>query len=220
MIFTPRAIRGGAAMLGACALLALSAGPAAAQATGTVSGTVVDNSNQVVPGATVTLVNEATADARTTVSGGQGTFTFQAVVPGSYTVKIELTGFRTHEQKRNIVNASGQVDLGTLKLDIGTLTEVVSVVSEGATIETKNSDYSGLLTSTQISQIQSRGRDVVNLLRLLPGVHYEADIEAMGDSFGSQIPNIGGMRKHWNQVTVDGRPSGHVTVWGLWIRHI
>ena len=45
---------------------------------------------------------------------------------------------------------------------------------------------------------------MVNLLRLLPGVHYEADIEAMGDSFGSQIPNIGGMRKHWNQVTVDG----------------
>jgi type 1 fimbria pilin len=204
MISIPRAIRGGAAVLGACALLALSAGPAAAQATGTVSGTVVDNSNQVVPGATVTLLNEATADARTTVSGGQGTFTFQAVAPGSYTVKIELTGFRSHEQKKNIVNASGQLDLGTLKLDIGTITEVVSVVSEGATIETKNSDYSGLLTSTQISQIQSRGRDVVNLLRLLPGVHYEADIEAMGDSFGSQIPNIGGMRKHWNQVTVDG----------------
>ena len=91
-----------------------------------------------------------------------------------------------------------------MKLEVGTLSEVVSVVAEGATIETKNSDYSGLLTATQISQIQSRGRDVVNLLRLLPGVHYEADIEAMGDSFGSQIPNIGGMRKHWNQVTVDG----------------
>src|SRR6188472_1451032 len=81
---------------------------------------------------------------------------------------------------------------------------MLSVVAEGATIETKNSDYSGILTATQISQIQSRGRDVVNLLRLLPGVHYENDIEAMGDSFGSQIPNIGGQRKNWNQVTVDG----------------
>ena len=91
-----------------------------------------------------------------------------------------------------------------MKLDIGTLTEVVSVVSQGSVIETKNSDYSGLLTATQISQIQSRGRDVVNLLRLVPGVHYEADIEAMGDSFGSSIPNISGMRKGWNQVTVDG----------------
>jgi Carboxypeptidase regulatory-like domain/TonB-dependent Receptor Plug Domain len=184
--------------------LALFATPAAGQATGTVSGTVLDSSSQVVPGATITLTNEATGDARTAVSGTQGGFTFQAVVPGSYTVKIELTGFRSYESKKNVVNASGVVDVGSVKLEVGTLSEVVTVVSEGATIETKNSDYSGLLTSTQISQIQSRGRDVVNLLRLLPGVHYEADIEAMGDSFGSQIPNIGGMRKHWNQVTVDG----------------
>jgi len=183
--------------------LAVFATPAA-QATGTVTGTVVDTSSQVVPGATVTLTNEATGDARTTVSGAQGGFTFQAVPPGSYSVKIELTGFRTHEQKRNVVNASGSSDLGHLKLDVGTLSEVVSVVAEGASIETKNSDYSGLLTATQISQIQSRGRDVVNLLRLLPGVHYENDIEAMGDSFGSQLPNIGGQRKTWNQVTVDG----------------
>ena len=76
MILIPRATRGWAAVLGACAILTVSAVPAAAQATGTVSGTVVDNSNQVVPGATVTLVNEASADARTTVSGPQGTFTF------------------------------------------------------------------------------------------------------------------------------------------------
>ncbi len=174
------------------------------QDTGVVSGTIVDASAQVVPGAAVTLTNEATADLRTTTSDTGGAFSFRAVPPGSYTVRIELSGFRSLEQKHNVVNASSRLDLGSLKLDVGQLAEVVSVVAEGATIETKNSDYSGLLTATQISQIQSRGRDVVNLLRLLPGVHYEADIEAMGDSFGSQIPNIGGMRKHWNQVTVDG----------------
>ena len=120
MIATPRVIRGWVAALGAGALLAAAATPADAQATGTVSGTVVDNTNRVVPGATVTLVNEATAGGRSTVSGEQGAFTFQAVAPGSYTVKIELTGFRTHEQKNNIVNASGQIDLGPLKLDVGT----------------------------------------------------------------------------------------------------
>ena len=182
----------------------LGALPAGAQDTGTLSGTVVDTSGQVVPGATVTLANEATTDVRTAASNERGAFTFRAVPPGSYTVRIELQGFRTLEQKRNVVNASSHVDLGQVKLEVGTVSEVVSVVAEGATIETKNSDYSGLLTATQISQIQSRGRDVVNLLRLLTGVHYEADIEAMGDSFGSLMPNIGGMRKHWNQVTVDG----------------
>ena len=92
-----------------------------------------------------------------------------------------------------------------MKLEVGTARpRWCRSPPKGTTIETKNSDYSGLLTAKQISQIQSRGRDVVNLLRLLPGVHYENDIEAMGDSFGSQIPNIGGQRRTWNQVTVDG----------------
>src|ERR1051326_2439332 len=189
---------------GVCLVLFSLATPVAAAAPRTVSGTVVDSSSQVVPGATVTLTNEATHNSRPQTSDERGAFTFRAVPPGSYTVKVELSGFRTREQKQNVVNASGRLDLGNLKLEVGTLSEVVSVVAEGAAIETKNSDYSGILTSTQISQIQTRGRDVVNLLRLLPGVHYESDIEAMGDSFGSQIPNIGGMRKHWNQVTVDG----------------
>ena len=178
--------------------------PAAAQNTGTISGTVIDNTSQVVPGATVTLTNESTASARTTVSGERGEFAFRAVDAGSYTVRVELAGFRTTERRNNVLSASGQLDLGSFKIDVGTVTEVVSVAAEGSTIETKNSDYSGLLTAKQIAQIQSRGRDVVNLLRLLPGVHYENDIEAMGDSFGSQIPNIGGQRKNWNQVTVDG----------------
>src|SRR5215510_1213956 len=120
---------------------------AAAQDTGTVSGTVVDASAQVVPGATVTLTNEATADARTLTSDERGAFSFRAVPPGSYTVRIELSGFRRFEQTRNIVNASGRLDLGSLKLEVGQLTEIVTVVSEGAAIETKNSDYSGLLTA-------------------------------------------------------------------------
>jgi len=91
-----------ARLAGASLALALGAVPAAAQDTGTVSGTIVDNSTQVVPGATVTLINEATSDTRATASDGRGVFIFRAVPPGSYTVKIELQGFRTREQKRTV----------------------------------------------------------------------------------------------------------------------
>src|SRR3954468_10550007 len=89
------------------ALLAVS--PAAAQDTGVVSGTVVDASGQVVPGATVTLVSEAKGDLRTLTSDERGGFAFRAITPGSYTVKVELTGFRGFERRNNVVNASGQL---------------------------------------------------------------------------------------------------------------
>jgi hypothetical protein len=178
--------------------------PARAQDTGTISGTVVDSSDQVLPGATITLVDEATSATRTLTSNERGEFAFRALVPGSYTVVAELQGFRKYERRANVLNASSRLELGNVKLDIGTISEVVSVVAQGTVVETRSSDYSGLLTASQIAQIQTKGRDVVNLLRLLPGVHYENDIDAMGDSFGSQIPNIGGQRRTWNQVTVDG----------------
>ena len=163
-------------------LALLVATPAAAQDSGTVSGTVVDSSGQVVPGATVTLTNEATVDARTMPSNERGEFAFRAVPPGSYTVRIELVGFRAIDQRNNIVNASSQINLGRMVLEIGALSEVVTVQSTGTFVETTNSDYSSLLTEKQLAQIQTRGRDVMSLLKLLPGVRAENDINAMGDS--------------------------------------
>ena len=80
----------------------LLAAPAAAQDTGVVAGTVVDSTAQIVPGATVTLANENTGDVRTVVSNERGEFAFRAVPPGSYTVKVELAGFRTIEREVGI----------------------------------------------------------------------------------------------------------------------
>ena len=189
----------------ACGVMVVGlAATAGAQDTGTVSGTVVDAQAAAIPGATVTLTDEKTGTARSIVSDGRGEFTFRSVLPGTYTVKAELTGFRSFETRRNVLSASGTLDLGRLTLDVGNLSEVVTVEASGTHVETKNSDYTGLLTATQISQIQTKGRDVMSLLRLLPGVRYEDDIEAMGESFGSQVPNVGGQRRAWNQVTVDG----------------
>ena len=194
----------GLAACGVIAALFLTVVPGWAQDTGTLSATVVDSSGQVVPGATVTLTDEHAGSARTQTTSGTGTFTFRAVLPGTYSVKVELTGFRSYQREHNVVNASAQLDLGKITLDVGQLNEVVSVAAEGTQVETRNSDYTGLLTANQISQIQTKGRDVVSLLRLLPGVRYTDDIEAMGESFGSSIPNIAGQRIQWNSVTVDG----------------
>ena len=76
------------ALLLCCVVCVALARAAAAQDTGVVSGTVVDSTGQIVPGATVTLTNEGTASVRTATSDERGEFAFRALTPGSYTVKV------------------------------------------------------------------------------------------------------------------------------------
>src|SRR5262245_39365090 len=86
-----------------CFAALLFSGAASAQTvTGTISGTVVDTQSQVIPGATVTVINEATSETRTVVTGGQGDFIVTNLQPGQYTLRITLQSFRTLERK-NIV---------------------------------------------------------------------------------------------------------------------
>ena len=69
-----------------------------AQTTATITGTVLDTSGAVIPNAQVTLTNEASADVRVVASNGDGNFVFPSLIPGSYTVTVELKGFKTSKQ--------------------------------------------------------------------------------------------------------------------------
>ena len=69
-----------------------------AQITGTITGTVADSSGAVVPGASVSLMNEASKDIRGTVSDSAGYFAFAGVLPGTYTVRVESKGFKAYQQ--------------------------------------------------------------------------------------------------------------------------
>jgi len=187
------------------ALAALVPGAAAAQSvSGGVAGTIVDQTRQVVPGATITLVNEETGESRVTASNETGAFVFSAVRPGTYTVRVELAGFATFERRNTVVPANEQVPVGALQLNVGPLTETVTATSTGSIVQTLSSDRSALITSTQIEQVADRGRDVVSLLRVLPGVAYQTPTDAPGGNFGSTTPNINGSRATWNTMTVDG----------------
>ncbi|HEY3120769.1 MAG TPA: carboxypeptidase regulatory-like domain-containing protein [Vicinamibacteria bacterium] len=189
-----------------CSLLLVLLGRSAAaqDVSGTISGAVVDETNQVLPGASVTLLNEQTHLSRSLVTDGRGEFRFVSVDPGPYTVRVELTGFQTLERRHNILSASDRLSVGTLRLKVGGLAEAVTVEASGAKVNPEESQPTGLLTATQIAEIQTKGRDVANLLRLLPGVRYADDVEALGESFGTELPNVGGQRKHWNHVSIDG----------------
>ena len=171
---------------------------------GSISGNVIDASKQVVPGALVTLIDEQTAATRTTSTGDGGRFVFSAIQPGRYTVKVELAGFSTAERTAITLPASEQLSLGTIELQIGGLTETVTATAETTLVQTESSVRSAALTSSQLEALAVRGRDVISMLQVLPGVSVTAQSEAAGGNLGTTTPNISGGRNTWNTVTVDG----------------
>jgi len=98
--------------------------------TSTLSGTVLDTSGGAIPGATVVVKNSGTGVTTETISSSQGTFTVAALLPGTYSVTVSLTGFKTAVFNGVVLNAGVPQSI-TAKLEIGGMTE--TVVVEGAT---------------------------------------------------------------------------------------
>jgi len=172
--------------------------------TGAISGTVVDASGNAISGATVRLINERTNDARVLTTNESGDFRFPAVLPGTYTVKVEQKGFSAFERRGNVLTANEHLAVGELTLKIGELSETVTTVAEGTPVQTESTEHSALISSKQLELISQRGRDVTSLLKILPGVSYGGESESLGGGFGSGIPNIQGGRNTWNTLNVDG----------------
>src|SRR5947207_1845279 len=125
----------GGRMISRRAALALAgtlvfAGPAVAQSvSSSVAGVVVDQTRQVIRGATVTLTNERTGDARTTITNDVGAFVFAAVQPATYTLRVEFSGFSPFERTHTVVPPNEQLSVGTIQLNVGAVTEAVTTVA-------------------------------------------------------------------------------------------
>src|SRR5215213_1759072 len=199
-------------LFGLFLLLMLAVSGLAQAITGTISGTVLDPNGGVIPGARVTLINDQIGDKRNINTNEEGRFTFAAVQPGVYTIKIEHQGFQTFLRQNTVLSANDNLAIGDTTLTAGSVTETVTVTSEGAIVETESSNLTARLTSDQISLISTKGRDVTSLLRLIPGTSNNDDIEGVGEGFGTDLPNISGQRGRSTVASVDGlngsEPSG------------
>ena len=194
---------------------------ASAQAvTGTISGTVVDPQGQIVPGATVTVINEPTSDSRVVVTDDRGNFQVTNLQPSTYTVRVSMESFRTFERKNIVLSAAERLSVGTLALEIGSVGETVTVEARGTQVNTAETQHSGVITATQIEQVQVLGRDVTSIMRLLPGVRYENTVDSLGMSFGTDVPNVGGARRDWSNVIVDGVVANEVGASNLMAQQI
>lgn len=151
-------------------LCACSTLPAAAQGVGAIGGTVADSSGGVLPGVTVTLSNPAGSIGgnQSTVTDERGAFQFIRLVPGSYNVRAELSGFRPALQENIVVNAD-QTSRVDLKLAIGTLEESIIVAGDSPLLDTTSALRQTVLSREVLNSMPNR-IDVWGAARVIPSV--------------------------------------------------
>src|ERR1041385_8033255 len=137
---------------------------------GAINGRVVDPSGMAIPGAEVRLTNQVLKDTRAFTSTVTGDFVFTEVQPGAYSIAVKLEGFKQFEKTDIRLSASDRINVGEIRLQVGAVTESIEVKAVGAQVQTESAERSGLLDSKQIMQLMARGRDVMALLQLMPGV--------------------------------------------------
>ena len=171
--------------------------------TGTAAlvGEVTDSQKQVIPGATVTVTHVATAASQVTTTDERGNFRLSNVQPGMYTLKVELAGFKTAIVER--VNL--QVDTvarETVMLELGGISETVSVVSETTHLNTTDASVGNVMSREQIRSLPVEAQNVVHLLSLQPGAVFipTSNPATVDPRYGS----VAGARADQQSVTLDG----------------
>ena len=169
--------------------------------TATVQGTVTDASGAAVAGAMVTVKNTDTGVTNMTVTDNQGRYTVPELIIGNYEVDVEATGFKKNVHG-GIVLSVGAVTVVDAPLEVGTVSQTVTVESDVSHVETTSAAISSLVEQKQLVDLPLNGRDIVNLVALEPGVVPTA---ATGGSFyGNQSNNaIGGYRPSGTAYLLD-----------------
>jgi hypothetical protein len=141
----------------------------------TVNGTVQDTSGAVVPGASVTLKNQASGDERTEVSNGDGFFNFAAVPPGTYSVIVTRQGFKNWQAKDINVNASETRAVANIKLQVGAKSETVVVEASETQITPSDSGEKSFTIGQNIMQnVAIIGQNAAEFIKIMPGFAMQA----------------------------------------------
>jgi hypothetical protein len=187
--------------------------PTTAQALyGSVTGTITDSTGASVPGATITLTNEQTGLELTGVTDQAGTYTIRNVLGGTYTLKASLQGFKEFVQTGIPVIVGGIARING-KLEIGALTESVTVTSEALLLKTDKADVSVDLRPEDVVNLPlNQYRNYQTLLNLVPGAPPPVFQNAQTDTPGRALStNINGTNRNNNVTRIDGAAS--INVW-------
>jgi hypothetical protein len=179
---------------------------------GSIVGTITDQSQALIPGATITITSKETGLSRETASDQGGRYSFANVLPGIYDLKVVAKGFRTFAVSNVDVspNVVGRVDV---KLEVGQLAEQVTVEASAVELQTDKSDTHSEIVSKQITSLPLSGyRNYQSLINLVPGATPAAFQNSITDTPGRALQtHINGGNAQTNITRIDGATS--VNVW-------
>lgn len=169
--------------------------PAPAQTpTGIIQGLVLDSTGAVVPNARVAITNVNTGEKEELQTTSSGRFVRPFLRTGTYTVQVELEGFRTARQD-NVKLDVGQTRELNLTLEIGAIAQEVIVSATAASLDTSTSSIGQVIENKRIMDLPLNGRAVFGLANLTPGVN---------PTGGGATPAMGGARNAISELQIDG----------------
>lgn len=169
-------------------------------ATTSLRGTVKDPSGAVVPGAAISLTDNATGKVLQTTSGSGGEYQFNQIPPAKYTIKVTAGGFANQTKVAELlVNQPATIDFA---LSVQASAEVVNVSAEAQTLNTSDATLGNSVNHAMIESLPSEGRNVPELLALQPGVLYLGHDN--DQTMDSRSGSVNGARSDQGNVTLDG----------------
>ena len=210
-----RALYPGRGLFTACLALVVSitAAPLSAQILyGNIVGVVKDTQGAVMPGASITIVNRDTNLTRETTTDAQGNYSLVNVLPGSYDVKVSLQGFRD-SVRSGVPVTIGQTSRVEMTLEIGALTETITVASSTNLLQTDLADVHTELRSGEIEALPlNRFRNYQALMNLVPGTTPMAFGNAETDTPARSLAtNVNGQPNTNNSTRTDG--ATNMNIW-------
>jgi hypothetical protein len=170
--------------------------------TGAISGTVTDPSGRSVPNAKVTATNVGTNQARTATTGTAGDYKFELLPPGSYQLKFQASGFKTSDVGPVVVNVT-ETETENQALQVGTVSESVTVEANVETLQTESSTLGTTVTGTQINALPMANGNYTEILSLSAGTNVAVD-NATSVGKGTQDISANGVNPGSNNFQMDG----------------
>ena len=172
---------------------------------GTLFGRVKDPTGAFVGNAKVTVVSPAVGAMRVVTTNDSGDFVVPDMPPSTYVIRIDAPGFKHLEAQNIVLNAGDKLNAGEYILNVGASTESVTVTADAAQLQlqTNSGERSDLITGKQLNDIALNGRNVLDYLKLVPGVAGSLDAHQSGTG-GLDAYNINGTRANQHEFTIDG----------------